>query len=287
MIRALILALCVGGVAVAGSTAAAGSYENALNDYNQTRFDAAVAELAHPADARSWDLLGKARFMQGDYSKATDALEKAVALDPRSSDSQLWLGRAYGRRAETAFALHAFGYAKKSREALERAVELDPANKGALGDLFDFYVEAPGVVGGGVEKARSLLPAIQRADPGQVDFAQARIDEEEKRYGSAESHLRRGVANSPELVGQVLNLARFLARHGRFEESDQEFQLAQKMAPGAPRVIFAQADTLIQTRRNLDEARTLLKKYLAADNLTPSDPSRSEALRLLKKIEGS
>ena len=36
-----------------------------------------------------------------------------------------------------------------------------PANTEALGDLFDFYVEAPPVVGGGMEKARSLLPRMR------------------------------------------------------------------------------------------------------------------------------
>lgn len=281
MIRAAIVALCVAGVSLAGD------FTRALTAYNGTHFEAAISELSHPADARSWELLGQARFMQGEYQKGTEALERAAAIDPQSAQIQLWLGRAYGRRAETAFALSAFGYAKKGREALERAVQLDPASKDALGDLFDFYVEAPGVVGGGLDRARGLLPAIRRADPAQIYFAQARIDEAQKQYDSAEAQLRRGVENGPQLVGQVLNLARFLARHGRFEESDREFLLAEKMAPGSPRVMFARADTCVQAKRNLDEARLLLKQYLAAQNLTPDDPSRSEAMKLLKKIEGS
>jgi Flp pilus assembly protein TadD len=88
-------------------------------------------------------------------------------------------------------------------------------------------------------------------------------------------------------VGQVLNLARFLARRGRFEESDRVFQQAREMAPNSPRVLFARAETWIRTRRHPDEARALLKKYLTANDLTPDDPPRSEALQLLKKVEGA
>jgi hypothetical protein len=36
----------------------------------------------------------------------------------------------------------------------------------------------------------------------------------------------------------------------------------------------------------LDQARDLLKKYLAASNLTPDDPPRWQAMNLLKKAGG-
>jgi Flp pilus assembly protein TadD len=143
------------------------------------------------------------------------------------------------------------------------------------------------MVGGGVDKARGLMPLIAKYDPEQVNFAQAQIDEQQKQYGSAEAHLRRAAEAAPVKLGHVLNLARFLAQRGRYEESDREFQRAARLAPNAPRVLFERADTYVRTKRNLGEARELLKQYLSAGNLTPDDPPRSEALQLLKKIEGS
>jgi Tfp pilus assembly protein PilF len=90
---------------------------------------------------------------------------------------------------------------------------------------------------------------------------------------------------APKQVGRVLDLAKFFAKHGKFIESDAAFQRAQRLAPNSPKVMFEQARTLVETKRNYAEARRLLEKYLQAE-LTPEDPSREEALRLLRQAQG-
>ena len=226
-------------------------------------------------------------FRSGDFKKATESLEKAAAINPADSMLQTWLGRAWGRRAETAFPLAAIGYATKTREAFEHAVQLDPVNAEALGDLFDFYMEAPGMIGGGMEKAENLLPRYARYDPLGYYVAKARIDEKRQQYGSAEASLRRAVQTAPPRISIVLTLAQFLARHGRTEESDNVFRQAAEVAPESPRIFYAKAESYIRTGRNMEQARELLQKYLAAKNLTPEDPPRWEAQKLLRKAEGS
>src|SRR5215813_13094824 len=69
-----------------------------LTDYNQS---IQILNGLHDKSAAALELLGRNHYMQGDYKKATEALEKALAADPNSSEISLWLGRAYGRRAET------------------------------------------------------------------------------------------------------------------------------------------------------------------------------------------
>jgi tetratricopeptide (TPR) repeat protein len=166
-------------------------------------------------------------------------------------------------------------------------VHLDPGNADALNDLFDFYMQAPGVMGGGLDKAQKLLPQIAKHDPVGAHLAQARIDEEKKSFDKAEAELRLTVKLAPDKVGLYLNLAQYLARHGRYEESEAVFRQADKLAPDSPRTLYARADAYIQAQRNHGEARDLLKKYLDSQNLTPDDPPRWEALKLLKKVEGS
>jgi tetratricopeptide (TPR) repeat protein len=262
--------------------------DRARNLYNRTDYRGAVAILSHqPANAQTLELLGQSYLALGEFKKATETLEKAAVLDPSDSMLRTWLGRAWGRRAENAFALTAMSQAAKSREEFEKAVQLDPSNAEGMNDLFDFYLEAPALVGGGQDKARKLLPALARCDPDAVYFAEARLAEQQKQFDLAEAHLRQAVLAVPGKVGQVLNLARFLARRARYEESDRVFQKAREMAPNSPRVLFARAETLFRTHRHPDEARALLKQYLAAKNLTPDDPPRSEALELLKKVEGT
>ena len=50
--------------------------------------------------------------------------------------------------------------------------------------------------------------------------------------------------------------------------------------------MFAKADLYIQSKRNLDQAKELLKRYLNSP-LTPDDPPRADAEKLLKRVEGS
>ena len=153
----------------------------ALGLYNKTDYPAAI-HLLQPGtgDAKALELLGQAYFMNGEYKRATDTLERAVALAPNSSMTFTWLGRAYGRRAETSFPVAALGYAQKTREHFETAVKLDPKNGEAVNDLYEFYIQAPAVVGGGMEKARNLLPLIAEIDPVEVHFARARMAEQKK-----------------------------------------------------------------------------------------------------------
>jgi tetratricopeptide (TPR) repeat protein len=260
--------------------------------YNRTEYAAAAAVLNRSdATAQNLELLGQCWFMLGDFKKATDALERAAAMDPPDSMNasmiQTWLGRAWGRRAETSFALLAAGFATKSRQAFEKALQLNPGNADALGDLFDFYMDAPGLIGGGMDKAAGLLPQIDKYDPVGGRLAQARIDEKKKQFASAEADLRRAIEMGPGKVGLVLNLAQFLSRRGRYEESEAAFRQAAGVAPDSPRILYARADAYISARRNMDQARDLLKKYLAANNLTPNDAPRWQALNLLKKAGGS
>jgi len=84
----------------------------------------------------------------------------------------------------------------------------------------------------------------------------------------------------------VIDLAKFLAKQGRYEESERTFVAAEKMAPNAPKVMYARAATYIQTGRNIATARELLEKYVASPLLTPDDPPRQEAQRLLRQVAG-
>jgi len=164
-------------------------------------------------------------------------------------------------------------------------VELDPANREAKNDLFDFYLNAPGFLGGGLEKAEALAKGIAAERPPESEFELAEIADHRKDYAAAEAHLRRAVQLAPAEPGRVIDLARFVARRGRFTESDELFERARRLAPGAPRVSFAQARTDVENRRNLDRARRLLRDYMKA-RLTPDDPPREEAEKLLRRAGG-
>ena len=256
--------------------------------YNLTQFQQSLEVLqAIPnKDAAVYELMGRNYYGQGEFKKATEMLEKAVALEPGDSGFHLWLGRSYGRRAETSSLITAPGLANKARQFFEKAAQLNPANLEAQSDLFEYYLEAPGFLGGGFDKASATAIQIARISPAEGHWAQAKLAEKRKEFSSAEAQLRRAVEIAPHQIGRLIDLARLFTKQGRYQEADVSLAKAEQIAPNSPKLLFAKADLYIKGKRNLDVARELLKRYLSSA-LTPEDPPRAAAEKLLKQVQGS
>jgi tetratricopeptide (TPR) repeat protein len=287
LFRSFRQAVLVCVLACAALPAAAQSLTRAHDLYRHTDYAASLALLDKSSDAPgTLFLIGQNYFMLGDFKHASAYFQKATAAQPDSSEYMDWLGRAYGRRAEMANPLSAPALASKARQAFEKSVELNPKNSDALSDLFDFYLNAPGFLGGGYDKALGVADRIATIDPPEGYFAKAKLAQKKKEYGTAEERLRESVAAAPHQVGHLIALAKFLANQGRTQESDAILLAAQKANPNAPQVWFARADVLIQQNRDLPEAKTLLEKYVHAP-ITVDDPPKEAALRLLKQVGGA
>jgi len=271
---------------VSAGQAASVEWVRAHDLYQRTDYNQSLVQLLPLSvkDAATLQLIGQNYFMLGEYRKATESLEKAVALAPDDVQCLLWLGRAYGRRAETSNPFSAPGFATKARQMFERAVAIDPSNKEVFGDLFDFYLDAPSFLGGGHNKAEALAVRVSQIDPAEGLYLQAQLDDRHNQYDSAEQKLRKVLAIAPTRPGGFLELAKFLAQRGRIAESEAMFEEAERLSPNNPHQMFERASLYIKQRRNLGQARALLERYLRLP-LTPNDPPRDRAELLLKKIE--
>ena len=253
--------------------------------YQKTQYRQAL-QLLEPAQPQSpavFALRGQCYYMLEDFKKASEAFQKAVDADSGNSVFWDWLGRAYGRRAETSSFITAPSYASKARQHFEKAVELDPENLDATDDLFEYYLEAPGFLGGGKDKAAELSERIRQRAPAKYHAMQARLAEKDKRLDLAEREWRAAVEAAPTEAGRRIDLARFLALQARYAESDAAFDQARQLAPESVQLKFQRARTYVDANRNLDQARTLLEEYLNSP-LTPDDPPRADAQELLRKI---
>ncbi|HYP14653.1 MAG TPA: tetratricopeptide repeat protein [Bryobacteraceae bacterium] len=284
ILRGALLALALVGARPA--FAAPAEFEAAKKLYAQTQYREAISVLGPISgsnDAAVQSLLGKSYFMTGDYKRAADAFEASIRSQPNDSVTHHWLGKAYGRRAETSNPLLAPGLASKARQSFERAVSLDSKNLEAINDLLEYYLEAPGFLGGGLDKAAGLAEKIKTLDPVEYHFALAQIAQKRKDLSSAERHFREAASLAPRQVGRLIDLARFLSKAGRLQESETVFQQAEKVAPNEPRLLFERAASYVRAKRNLSQAKSLLERYLRSP-LTPDDPPRAEAERLLKQV---
>jgi tetratricopeptide (TPR) repeat protein len=269
----------------AGLYAGSAELDRARQLFSRSQYQAAVnvlSPLANTPDGPTQEMLGKSYFMLGEFKKAGEAFERATLTNPESSVYFHWLGKAYGRRAETSSPFTAPAWASKACQAFEKAVALDSRNIEAINDLFSYYLEAPGFLGGGLNKAVDLAQRIKVVDPIEYHYAMAQIADKRKDYKSAESHFRQAFELAPRQVGRIIDLAKYLSTHGKEQESEALFLQAEKIAPNEPRVMFERANYYIRTKQNLPVAKSLLERYLKA-TLTVDDPPRAEAERLLKQ----
>ena len=281
-VRVFTLLVAFGGLAAAASP----ELEQARKLFNTTDFEHSLKVLqAVPKDADTYALIGRNYYMLGDFKKSSEALQKAFDAAPGNSRYALWLARAYGRRAEVSSPFTAPGYASKTRQYFERAVQLNPRDVEALSDLLDYYLEAPGFLGGGIEKAEATANRIVALDAAEGHDAKARVAEKRKEYGAAEEHLQRAMETAPSQIGRLIAYARFLVDRGRFDEAERNLAKAQSIAPNSARLLFERASIYVEAHRNLPVARDLLKRYLTLP-LTADDPSRYDAAKLLRQVQG-
>jgi tetratricopeptide (TPR) repeat protein len=260
----ILLILLMLSVAMLASVA-----DSAQDKLAAGRIDEAITELndrlsSAPADAESSNLLCRAYFALEDWDRAESSCRKAVALDPDNSRFHLWLGRVYGEKADRANFVVAAVLAGKVREEFERAVQLNPKDVDARLDLAEFYLAAPGIVGGGEQKAREQAQSIAAMNPAREHWVYARIAEQKKDAATAEREYHQYIDLSKGDAEAWLNLALFLRRQKRFDEMEQAIvKLSQSPMPKLD-VLVEASQMLYRADRNYPFAIELLHRYLAS-----------------------
>jgi len=242
---------------------------------SQGRVDDAITSLqskisSSPNDADAHNLLCRAYMEVENWDRGIAACQKAVALVPGNSQYHLWLGRVYGQKADHVSFLTAAGLAKKLRTELETAVRLDPANLDARSDLADFYLEAPGIVGGGQDKAAEQARQLATADPRESHLIQGRIAEKNKDLTDAEQQYRAAIQAGEGKPGPWLNLAQFYQRTGQTAKIQAAVQQALTLQNNS-HILMPAARVLIR-QHDLPQAIDLLRRYIASGSVE-DDPA--------------
>jgi tetratricopeptide (TPR) repeat protein len=219
------------------------------------------------------------------WDAAASECQKAVDQDEQNSNYHMWLGRALGEKASRASFLSAYSLAKRVRNEFETAVRLDPANAAALADLGEFYYSAPGIVGGGDDKANRIADQLDHVDPARAHELRARIAEQNKDYDAAEREFKEAIAVSKQPAFQWMTLAAFYRRRERWSDMEAAVEKgfrAEQHDPRAGVALYNGASTLIRAGKNFELAAQLLEKYLAGDALTEEAPAFVAHTRLAK-----
>ena len=215
------------------------------------------------ADGEAYNLLCRAYFMLEEWDRGIAACERARDIDPQNGRYYLWLGRIYGEKADHVSFISAAPIAKKVRESFERAVQLDPQSWEARTDLAEFYLEAPGLVGGGKDKAHQQAEVIARLNPAMAHWVEGRIAEKNDDAATAEREYRAAIAVSHSGTRSWLDLAAFMRRNHQKTEMEEALRTLEKSPVDRRESLMDAGSLLLQTGRDFPMAVRLLRRYLA------------------------
>lgn len=250
----------------AGSVLASGRVDEAISILQQ--------EIsAAPQNAEAYNLLCRSYFALGSWDRGIAACQKAVALEPNTGRYHLWLGRIYGEKADEVNFFSAASLAGKVRGEFERAVQLEPNSAEARTDLAEFYLEAPGIVGGGQDKAHAQAEVLDKLDPARAHWVRGRIAEKRKDAATAEREYRAAIEVSQGDANAWLNLGLFYRRAHRLDEMEDALRHAASAEKPEPEVLVDAAETLQRAGRNFPEAIRLLRRYLALTDKAETAPA--------------
>jgi tetratricopeptide (TPR) repeat protein len=244
---------------------AAGRVDEAIQTLEQ--------QLHKDPTAEAYNLLCRAHFELGAWDAGITACEKAVALDPNNGLYHLWLGRVYGEKADRAGFLKAAGLAGKVRTEFQRAVELSPGSWEARTDLAEFYLEAPGVVGGGKDKALAQAELLAPLNPAMAHWAKARVAEKNKDNSTAEKEYRAAIEASKGGARAWLNLAGFYLHLKQPDAMAEALHTMESRPVDHPASLADAAGMLLRSNRDPELAIRLARRYLALPNTEEEAPA--------------
>lgn len=194
---------------------------------------------------------------------------------------RIHFSRSAGQKAGM---LSKMSFGEKAIAAYEKAVELDPGSVNARQRLMSIYQMAPGMMGGGVDKAYAQAAEIKKLDADRGRVAYAILYVGEKKYAEALAEIEVVLKSTPDHYAALFQYGRLSALTGdRLDPGMEALKkcLAVPPTPGAPGHDAAhwRLGNLWEKKGDKKAARAAYEAALAVN------PSFPQAIAALKKLE--
>lgn len=220
---------------------------------------------ADPLDAEALQALGRLAIddERGSAEMRKALLPKAescIKARPYDGLCQLAYGQILGTELNGQGGLAALGSVGKVLQAFESAVADAPENYDARESLVNFYLNAPGFVGGSTRKARKNAEAFVKIDPRRARLLFAAIDLQQDSPSMAEDEMAglKDESGDPDL--DRLAAQRWLTigvTYVKLQDRDSAAaSLTRAAQHGAPSVAKRARDALAQISANRETAQT-------------------------------
>jgi tetratricopeptide (TPR) repeat protein len=272
LLSILMVALLIGATPAPNLGLSAAIRFYTLGEYHKAVETLLSQSRAKPqaADLKLW--LGKSYFRLRRWDESIREFENATQIDPSSGIYHLWLGRAFGRKAEHAPFFLAMGPARRVLKEFETAVRLSPDNIDARFDLLEYCLSAPGILGGGHDRAKKQIEEIERINSRLGYTARSRLYEDEKKYDPARDELFKATVEFPTQAASFVDLADYYFRRMDYANAEPNAKRALELARSpnhkAQLILSASRVRLLKT---LPEAEKSLNA-LSSGPLEDDDP---------------
>lgn len=252
--------------------------EAAKADLNAGRAEEALNKLwsyvhQNPQDAEAYHLLCRTYLSEEHYDEAVGSCEKSVQLAPGNSDYHMWMGRAYGEKADHVSFVTAYSLGKRVRSEFEAAVRANPKNAEALSDLGEFYAEAPSIAGGSDDKAKDIASRLDSIDAARAHELRARIAEADKDYTTAENEFKAAIGASSRPANYWMTLGSFYRRRQRWNDMVNAIRTGFSMDKDRGTALPNGAWVLVRANREPQLAIQMFEAYLSGNRKTEEAPT--------------
>lgn len=216
-----------------------------------------------PHDGNAALLLSRIAHAARDGGAAVNWGEKAVELFPDSAIAHVWLGRAYLLELESASFLRAASLADRARAEYDRAIELDPKSYDAYDSRARYYLNAPRIGGGSIDKARTDAAVAGAINPYRGDLLLTDIDTKDNHPDRAEARLLELSKAYPDSTTPFNRLANMYQKANRFADA---FALIEARLARLPSDLSAQyqlGKTVALSGEQLDRGEAALHAYIS------------------------
>jgi len=278
-----VLALCasVSGADVpqeAKILFASGDYSKAIEILSR------AAENA-PNDAAVQHFLARSYFENEQFDLAISAGEKSVKLEQKNSAYHELLGRAYGEKAGRSGWFSALSLAKKARKEFATAVQLDERNFSAMQAMIEFDCSAPGIAGGGEDKARPEIQKLSELDAAEGRYAAGNCRRQKKDYAAADAEFQKALELHPKSVDLIYDIGDYYMKRDQSDGLAVVVKEGERVASADPRGNFFRAVILALQKQKPAESAGFFREYIARAPKRNNYPSKAMAHYWLGRIE--
>ena len=261
-----VLALCgCGGKAGAGPlTRAIAQFE--AEDYQGAKASFEAMQLKEPESVATKYYLLRIALQTGELDTAVEGFEGLVETDPESSDYHYWLAQAYVAKLQAVKdMMQQAQLAGKVLSTIKKSIDLDPDNVSARRFLGGFYLNAPPIAGGSVEKARQQAEEIGQRDSVMGRSFTAAIHLKLKEYDQAIAVFGEVAGLQPGEADPHFQIGMIQQTQENYAEAFTSFDRALAIDPEHRASLYQFGRTCVFTSDNYDRAVEYMRKYLSLE----------------------